>query len=217
MASKGNANAGQKRKPRGRSVDPNALKELKENIVNRELFRLAYRLEILEELRKAHELNTPFIALEALGALAGGKVAGVSEEGLQSCWPEEWGDQTITVPLSLVLALRDGWHNYKTAPSGVSLGEALKIEGGRQGRKPMKAHLEKIDKARKLARAVESRYLQIEGTPDSMTLDDVVWEVANANDFSFQKVKDAYKVHAKAIRRELETLGVLKGVKITRS
>jgi hypothetical protein len=217
MASKGSANAGQRRKPRGRTIDQNALKELKENIVDRELLRLAYRLEILEELRKARELNTPFIALEALGALAGGKKAGVSEEDLQSCWPKEWGDETITVPLSLVSALRDGWHDYKTAPSGKSLGEALKIEGGGQGRKPMKARLETIDRARKLARAVESRYLQIEGEPASMTLDDVVWEVANTHNVSFQMVKDAHNVHAKAIRRELEMLGVLKVVKTTRS
>ena len=118
MAVKGKANAGQRRKPRGRSVEPKALAELNEAVIDPELLRLARRFEIFEALRKDGVLNEPFIALEALGAFAGAKAAGRTETDLRSCWAEEWGQETITVPLSLVLAIRDGWSDYKTAPSG---------------------------------------------------------------------------------------------------
>ena len=217
MAAKGRANAGQRRKPRGHTVDPKALRQLKEDIVDRELLQLAFRLEIFEALRKNRELNTPFIALEALGAFAGAKAAGRTEKDLQSCWPEEWGTETITVPLSLLLALRDGWNDYKFAPPGKSLGEALKIEGGGQGRPPMRERLKTIDRDRALANAVESRYFQIEGAPDSMSLEDVFSEVAEAHGLSVETVKKAHSLHKHAIRQKLDYFGILKGVKTSRS
>lgn len=210
MAAKGRAKAGQRRKPRGPTVDPKALKQLKEDIVDRELLQLAFRLEVFESLRKNCELNTPFIALEALGAFAGAKAAGRTEKDLQSCWPEEWGTETITVPLSLLLALRDGWNDYKVAPPGKSLGEALKIEGGGQGSQPMKGRLKTIDRDRALANAVERRYLQLEGSPDSMTLAAVLSEVADAHGLSVETVEKAHDLHKHVIRDQLISLELLK-------
>lgn len=199
-----------RRKPRGSQINEIALGDWKESVGDEELVRLSFRLETLEGLRKAGTLNTRFIALEALGALAGARHAGRTDEILKSCWPAEWGTETMTVPLSLLLALRDGWLDYMAAPPGKSLGEALKIEGGGQGRKPMKARLKAVDQTKELARAVEARYLQIEGAPDSMTLDDVFFEVA-AHDVSFQTVKDAHRAYGQAIRKELRSLGLLSG------
>ena len=211
MALKGTANAGQRRKPRGPVADPKAIKQLADDIIDPELLQLACRLEALEILRRKRTLNTPFIALEALGAFAGSKASGRTEKDLQNCWPKEWGTETLTVPLSLVLALRDGWTAYKAAPSGKSLGESLKIEGGGQGRHPMKERLKTIDRDIALANAVESKYLRIEGLPDAKSLEDVFSEVAEAHDLSIQKVKDAHTMHKHAIRHALEALGILRG------
>lgn len=200
-----------RRKTRAPIVSGEALKEFKESIEDRELLRLSYRFEFLEELNKAGILNTRFLALEALGALSGGKIEGRAADDLQTCWPKEWGAETITLPLSLILALRDGWHDYKNAPTGKKLGEALRIEGGGQGNHPMKTKLEAIDRARGLAREVESRYLRIEGDPDSLPKDEVMFEVARTYEVSFDTVKDACDAHSIAIRRELEALSILKG------
>lgn len=200
MTVRGRANAGQRRKPRGPTIDERALKKLKEDIVDRELFQLSYRLRALEALRQKREINTIFIALEALGAFAGAKTAGRTEIDLQSCWPEEWGTETITVPLPLLLALRDAWANYKAAHSGKSLGEAFQLEGGGQGRPPMKQRLETIDRAVVLANAVESRYLQIEGASDSLSLADVLAEVSEKNQLSVETVKKAHDLHKEIIR-----------------
>ena len=71
MSKKREANAGKRRKSRAPVVTRDGLKQQKEVISDRELWQLNNRLEELERLRKAEVLNTPFIALEALGALSG--------------------------------------------------------------------------------------------------------------------------------------------------
>lgn len=211
MPLKGKANAGQRRKARGPTADPKAIKQTEYNIIDPELLQLACRLEEFENLRRERTLNTPFIALEALGAFAAAKASGRTEKDLRTCWPKEWGTETLNVPLSLVLALRDGWSAYKSAPPGKSLGESLKIEGGGQGRHPMKERLKSVDRDRALANAVESRYLQVEGLNDAMSLNDVFAEVAKAHGLSVEKVKHAHSSHKSAIRHALESLKILKG------
>jgi len=206
-----------RRKTRAPIVSEDALKEFKENIQDRELLQLAYRFEILEELNKAGILNTRFLALEALGALAGGRIEGRTEGDLQTCWPKEWGTETITLPLSLILALRDGWQDYKKAPTRKTLGEAFKIEGGGQGSHPMKARLATNDRERALARAVETQYLQVKDCINALTLDEVINQVATAHGVSFGTVKDAHKAHRDSIRGTLYELEILKGVKPSRS
>jgi hypothetical protein len=206
-----------RRKPRAPAVSSDGLKDHKNAIEDRELWQLANRLEEFERLRKDKVLNTPFIALEALGALSGGLVSGRTEEQLRTAWPAEWGQDTITVPLSLLLALRDVWDNYKQASSGRTLGEAFQIEGGSQGKHPMKSKLATIDRARKLARKVEINYLQLEGDTNPMRIEDAIQTVADENEVSFVTVKEAYDDHKKHIRSSLEELGLLKGVKTSRS
>jgi len=201
-----------RRKTRAPIVSDEALKEVKENIQDRELLQLAYRFEILEELNKAGTINTRFLALEALGALSGGRIEGRAEGDLQTCWPKEWGTETITLPLSLVLALRDGWQDYKKAPKGKKLGEAFKIEGGGQGNPSMKARLATIDRARGLARAVETQYAQVKDDINALPLDEIINQVASAHGVSFETVKSAHKAHRDSIRGTLYELGILKGV-----
>lgn len=202
-----------RRKPRGPVVNREALEEWAESVVDTELVKLSFRFEALESLRKAGTLNTRFLALEALGALTSARQLGRTEENLRSCWPKDWGDETLSVPLSLLLALRDGWSDYKNAYSGKNFGEALKIEGGGQGAQPMKVTLANIDRARALANEVEARYLQIEGSQDTISQVDARAEVAEAHGVSLETVKKAHEAHAPNIRREMVALGLLKGPK----
>tara|TARA_R110002167_G_scaffold366444_2_gene597249 strand:- start:112941 stop:113459 length:519 start_codon:yes stop_codon:yes gene_type:complete len=170
-------------------------------------------MEVLEGLRKDGVLNTPFIALEALGALSGAMLSGRAEAEMQTTWPKEWGNETITLPLSLILALRSGWDDYRQAPTGRSFGEALQIEGGGQGNHSMKAKLATIDRARGLANQIEINYIEIEGDQTPMRLDNAIHEVALANSVSFETAKAAHKAHRNDIRDALTDLELLKGVK----
>lgn len=207
------------RKPRPPVVSKDNLKEHSDAIGDPELWQLANRLEEFERLRKAGELNTPFIALEALGALSDGLVSGRSEDQLLSVWPEEWGSETMTAPLALILALQNAWSDYKTAPSGKTLGEAFQIEGGAQGKQPMKSRLAKIDRDRRLSREVEDVYLGAGLEEDPTRLADAIQQVADANELSFETVKDAHKKRHMHIRGKLSELGIIaaKGVKTSGS
>ena len=216
MSKKREANAGKRRKSRAPVVTRDGLKQQKEVISDRELWQLSNRLEELERLRKAEVLNTQFIALEALGALSGGLVGGRTEDELRATWQQEWGHETITVPLALLLALREAWTDYKQAPTGRTLGEAFKIEGGEQGSHPMKSKLATIDNARKLAREVEVIYYQVEGEENTVLLNDAILTVARENNVGFDTVKDAHKKHRDYIRSSLTDVGVLKGVKTSK-
>lgn len=213
MTKKREANAGQRRKVRSPLVSEEGVKRNKEAISDRELWQLNNRLEELERLRKEGVLNTPFLALEALGALSQGLISGRTEAQLRTVWPKDWGTETIEVPLALLLALRDVWSDYKQAPPGKTLGETFKIEGGEQGKHPMKSKLATIDKARKLAREVEISYYQLDREQGDTRLQDAIQTVATRNQVSFETVKEAHKQHRDYIRSVLTDVGVLKRVK----
>lgn len=217
MTKKSEAKAGQRRKARAPVVSEKGLKLHKEAISDRELWQLNNRLEELERLRKEGVLNTPFIALEALGALSQGLISGRTEAQLRTVWPKDWGTETVAVPLALLLALHDAWSNYKKAPTGKTLGETFEIEGGKQGKRPMKSKLATIDNARKLASEVEVFYYQIDPEQSDIRLQDVIHAVATKNQVSFETVKEAHKQHRDYIRSVLTDLEVLKGVKSTGS
>lgn len=202
-----------RRKPRPPIISSEHLRRHKEAVGDTELWQLANRLAELERLRADGELNPPYIALEALGSLAGGLLSGRSQEQLQTVWPEEWGEETMVVPLALVLALRDAWVNYRQAPLGKTLGEAFQIEGGSQGKHPMKSRLATIDNGRRLAREVEVLYLAVENDENALRLEEAIQTVADKNGVSFRTAEEAHKAHRKYIRMALEELEILKGAK----
>lgn len=206
-----------KRKPRAPKVSEEGLAEIKEALDDRELWALTNRFEILEELRKTGVLNTPYIALEALGALAFGLKSGRNEQQLKTTWPKEWCPETATVPLVLLLALADSWDDYRSAPSGKTLGEAFKIEGGGSGNHPMKSILATIDRARGLHRQVETEYLASNHEGEALRIAEAIDKVATKNGISFQTVKDAHDLHRKQIRKDLAELGILNEVKTSQS
>jgi len=203
MAKKGEASAGERRRPRAPTISEARLKQHKDAVGDRKLWQLANRLEELEKLRGDGVLNTPFIALEALGALSGGLISGRSQDQLQTAWHEDWGDETMTVPLALILAIREVWNDYKHSPSGRTLGEAFQIEGGSQGKQPMKSKLATIDRGRRLAREVERVYLALEHDELALRLEEAIQTVAVKNGVSFSTVENSHKAHRNHIRSAL--------------
>ena len=211
MSKKNEANAGQKRKPRGPKLSVTGLQNYKDAVADGELWQLNNRLEILERLRKEEKLNTPFIALEALGALSGGVVSGRTERQLRTVWPSEWGNETITVPLALLLVLSEVWVKYKQPENKLTLGEAFEIEGGGQGKHPMKSILATIDRDRHLANKVEFLYIKKEDDENPLRLEEAITEVADKEGLAFETVGQAHEKYKKYTRTTLTDVGVLKG------
>ena len=211
MSKKNEANAGQKRKPRGPKLSVTGFKNHKDAMADEELWQLNNRLQILERLRKEGMLNTPFIALEALGSLSGGVVSGRTERQLRTVWPSEWGNEAITVPLALLLALSEVWGEYRQPENKMTLGEAFEIEGGGQGKHPMKEKFATEKGYMRLARKVETLYIEIENDENPLRLEEAIAEVADKEGVGFETVKQAHKKYKKYTRTTLTDVGVLKG------
>ena len=211
MSKKNEANAGQKRKPRGPKLSVTGLQNYKDAVADGELWQLNNRLEILERLRKEEKLNTPFIALEALAALSEGVVSRRTERQLRTVWPSEWGNEAITVPLKLLLDLGKVWGEYRQPENKMTLGEAFEIEGGGRGKHPMKEKLATEIGYIRLANKVEILYIAIEGDENPLRLEEAIAEVADKEGVGFETVEQAHKKYKKYTRTTLTDVGVLKG------
>jgi len=174
---------------------------------------LRERLRQFEELRREGTLQTPFIALEALSALACGRETGYSDANLRRAWPEEWGDQTVEVPFALLHALASAWIDYRDDPDGRSLERAFRLGRKNKGEHTAIAKLRTIDRHRALAHAVNSDYVAAAALGNPKSLDDIFHEVADQYGSNYDTVWRAHARYGKYAWEQLKQAGVLKGGK----
>ena len=200
------------RKKRAPKVSTDALNSWKQDATrDADLEKLSARLLQFEELRQEQVLSTPFIALEALSALAGASLEGKSEEAVRTTWPEAWGDADIKVPLSLIFALSHAWLSYRNPSSRKSLGEAFSVEGGGQGKAPMKEVLTKLDAARRTANDVELSYLAANTVSHGISLEEAIETIAETRGSTPETVRKHHRKYREQLRAGLEEKGILKG------
>jgi hypothetical protein len=165
------------------------------------------RFEQFEKLRMSKELPVQYVAFEALCSVIGAYIEGYDEKEIKAACPKEWGDEFVSVPAPLILALVDAWRLYQRSPTGVTLGEAFGIEGGGQGKKPKKDLQRNRDRRRKLAADVENEYLASghEGVPISREQARQI--VAEREGVSIQTVELAEKEYGPGIRDTIRRHG----------
>jgi hypothetical protein len=175
---------------------------------------LSSYFSLLEKMKDEQSLNTPFVSLEALARITAARIEGYEERNILGSCPNAWGDETIRVPLPLLIALKDAWDKYRSADGSVSLGESFSIEGKGQGKSKMKGRLEQRLKEHRVRSAVEVAYLASGYTleePDPISLEVAIGQVAEAEELSAETVRKYHKKHSKRLREELKNEGVLKG------
>ncbi len=192
-------------KPRPPRLDAEKLSKTKVD----DLSKLKSRLAFFEEGRKNKKIPTTYIAMESLSALLGGRIAGYTDEELRACWPKYWGEETLLIPAALIETLSAVWIDYLQAPTGTTLGEAFKLEGGGQGKNKIRDTLKTIDKARSLSHQVELNYLAGDEKSKPISLEEVYVNVSEDNNVSFDTVRKAHQKYGKYTRRELEALGII--------
>ncbi len=170
------------------------------------LISMKYSFEDFEQLLTNGQLTTPFIAFEAMGSIVGAYLAGFKYEEIRRTFPPSWGDESITIPLSLLLALRDAWSDYIVAYTGKSMEESFQIHANGVGKRPQKTRLENLQRERHTANKVEIEYLS-----SDKSLDVIYEEVASELGITFGTVEDHHKNHRKRIREQLKSLGILEG------
>ncbi len=203
------------RKKRTPPLDLGKLQEVgSENRSSSKLTALAPYFLLLEEMKDKRSLNTPFISLEALARITTARIEGYEEDDVLGSYPDAWGRETISVPLPLLIALKDAWDSYRSADVGISLGESFGVEGKGQGKSKMKGRLEQRLKEHRIMNAVELAYLASGNTAeevDAISLVLAIEQVAEVEELSAATVRKYYKKHSTYLRGELKSKGILKG------
>jgi hypothetical protein len=162
------------------------------------------RQDQFEASRKAEELPTTYIAMEALAAMSGARISGYSDEELRSTWPETWGGTPVAVPLSLLLAQAAPWIKYLGAGPGVTLGEAFKLEGGGQGLQRVKQSQQNADEQRAIANKQVALYLAQGAVGEPKSWEWVCGKVADEQSGGFETFHKARKAYGSEILSSLE-------------
>ena len=203
------------RKKRTPPLDLGKLQEVgSENRSSGKLTALAPYFLLLEEMKDKRSLNTPFISLEALARITTACIEGYEEDDVLGSYPDAWGRETISVPLPLLIALKDAWDSYRSADVGISLGESFGVEGKGQGKSKMKGRLEQRLKEHRIMNAVELAYFASGNTAeevDAISLVLAIEQVAEVEELSAPTVRKYYKKHSTYLRGELKSKGILKG------
>ena len=203
------------RKKRTPPLDLGKLQEVgSENRSSGKLTALAPYFLLLEEMKDKRSLNTPFISLEALARITTARIEGYEEDDVLGSYPDAWGRETISVPLPLLIALKDAWDSYRSADVGISLGESFGVEGKGQGKSKMKGRLGQRLKEHRIMNAVELAYLASGNTAeevDAISLVLAIEQVAEVEELSAATVQKYYKKHSTYLRGELKSKGILKG------
>lgn len=167
--------------------------------------QLRNALQQLEHQRERGELNTNYIAFEVLAAFLGARIEGYSDAELREVWPDAWGDGYITLPTAIVETLARSWMTYQSAGPAQTVGEVFKIEGGGQGKSPMK-RAQKTRLARKrLARLVEAYYVANRQSQEAACK-----AVAEKEGLPFDTVDSAHREHGPALREKSRRAGITK-------
>ena len=203
------------RKKRTPYLNLDKLKEVGSQIrAEGDLGALASYFLLLERMEQEGVLTAPFIALEALARITTARTEGYQEGDILKSCPEAWGQQTVSIPLPLLMALLDTWELYRSADTGVNLGETFGIEGKGQGKDKMKRKFEQRLKENRISNAVELAYVSSGHTgerSDAVSLDRAIEQVAEFEGLSVETVKAYHKKHNKYLRSVLKDINLIKG------
>lgn len=166
-----------------------------------------YYFRNLEIERENGNLPTQYIAFEAIQNLVAGRTEGYEDRELLDLYPDEWGQETFTVPAAILRSLVSGWVKYIEADNGKSLGEAFGLEGGGQGSHPTKSKMSTLMKHRKIANAVEVEYLLANHRGMPISEFKACEIVSEREGLSFETVEAAHKKLKKQIRKGMEAEG----------
>ena len=199
------------RKSRAPKIDLEALKLFQAALEKPELLQFSQRFEKFENMRRAGELPTTFIAFEAISALLGGLVAGHSEEELKNCWPADWGSATIELPITLINTLVTAWSDYSQNFDQSSMGKVFKLEGDGSNTRRILRKIADLNKGLSLANAVEVEYLAGQFDEERVTLEMAIEKVSDAHGAAFDTVRKAHRRYRSEVRDNLALMGILIG------
>jgi hypothetical protein len=105
------------------------------------------------------ELPKAAIALEMMQSTFSAFEGGFEHKDVADGYPiEAWQKDTVEIPRAWLRVLVEGWEKYKAASTGSTIGEALGIEGGGQGKQSTRERLRKLKRSIQLMICVQIEY-----------------------------------------------------------
>lgn len=157
------------------------------------------------------------IVFEMMQSASSAFEGGLTHEDIADGYPDiEWREDTVEIPRAWMRVLAEGWANYKSASTGSTLGEALGVEGGGQGKQPAREQLRRLNSGIRLSNRALVEYLndRSEGGRGSWARAFVA--VAEAEGTSEDTVERACKKYLKSKLSSVEYYQLLetKGAKL---
>lgn len=172
------------------------------------LKRLEARLRRNEDNRAVKKLTTTYLTFEVLEAWIAATQKGHTEEELRAIWMPEWGDESLTLPRTLVAAIVCGWVTYKANSADITLGQAFELEPKGRGGSSVLKKAKTRDKNFKIALNVFIEYVAEPNREAALNLDEAKEKTATRFKVSIATVNDAWKNHADEVRDYFRATGL---------
>lgn len=85
----------------------------------------------------------------------------------------------------------EAWTKYKSSPDGSTLGEAFGVEGGGQGKSPIKKHLAKLNRDTRLSNLVVVEYFHSQQSWENAVA--IVAEKENVGEATVKRASEAIR------------------------
>jgi hypothetical protein len=156
------------------------------------------------------DLPRTAIALEMMTIALSAFDEGFTHAEIADAYPvEAWRKDTVEVPRAWIRELVDCWRTYKDAPTGTDFGEAFKIDGQGQGRRPVRSDFEAFAKVGRRRNEVVIEYLMARAAGQRPSWNAAIAKVAIAEGVSTDTVKGAMDESRDRILAYLRKIGIL--------
>lgn len=204
-----------RRKSRSSRLDLEGLNAFREGLGSPEILAIHQRLGHFDELMHQRRLPNTLIAFEAIQMTVSALQSGIDAIAIKEIWPDGWDEQTVEVPLRLLVALSNAWSVYRAAEGEKSLGQAFGLESSLAARRKTLTTLKILDTQLKYAKRVEVEYiasgLEGKGKTLEMVYDEIAEEFSSVEgeEVSPETVKKAHKAFGSQVREGLKLMGII--------
>lgn len=150
------------------------------------------------------------VAFEMMQSAFSAFEGGLAHKDIADGYPvAAWREDTVEIPRAWLRVMVDGWAKYKSGNTGSTLGEAFGVEGGGQGKQPVRERLDQVNRGIRLSNKAEIEYRTVQADGGNATWERAYQAVAADEGVSDETVKRAHKKHKDAKLQRLECLGLL--------
>ena len=158
---------------------------------NRRMIEFAQYFDDLDKLRAKEKIPTTFVSFEVLKGILGGLKHGTQNQTLIDALPATLGEDTVSIPLSVLRDLAGAWDHYCHSPKP-NLSKSFGL-GGNKHERTVLTKLEQIKIERYYARRIIEERLYSNAMRTKISLAKAYENIAEQEKVSIETLKRAYR------------------------